>query len=127
APVMGSQPLRYSCLLRSCSRADYRVKMGSSILTGVMNDLLLAGAGGFFHDFGNDRGTVPILEGGAVWSDFGVIGNGGNQVMQLVDVGMFPAQDVTVWPPDIGKGVIRLGYQHILESDDFGHWCIDQV
>ena len=62
------------------------------------------------HD---DIVLVAVLEGRAVGGDIRVVDNGIQQVMDLVDEGVLPADDVAVRPPMLPEGVIRLGDEDI--------------
>src|SRR5687768_15306489 len=61
------------------------------------------------HRVADLGGAVAVLERGAVRPDLAVVADGGQQVVQLVDEGVLPADDVAGWPPVLPEWVIGLG------------------
>jgi hypothetical protein len=72
--------------------------------------------GGAQHGVAHLGGAVAVLERGAVGGDVGVVADGGEQVVQLVDEGVLPADDVAVGPPVLPEGVVGLGDEHGAEA-----------
>src|SRR5207248_5816230 len=58
-------------------------------------------------------GAIAILERRAVGSDLAIVDNRIQQVIDLVDEGMFPADDMSLGPPVLPPRVKRLADQHI--------------
>ena len=52
--------------------------------------------------------AIPVLEGRTVRRDVAVAGDRGEQVVDLVDEGVLPADDVPVRPPPLPEGVVCL-------------------
>src|SRR5919201_594557 len=61
-------------------------------------------------------GAVAVLEGSSVGCDVGVAGDRGQDVVQLVDEGVSPADDVARWPPVPRERVLGLCDEHTLEA-----------
>src|SRR5207244_3438735 len=60
--------------------------------------------------------AVTVLEGSSVGRHLGVAGDGGQDVVQLVNEGVSPADDVARRPPVLRERVIGLRDEHALEA-----------
>src|SRR5688572_13342487 len=64
----------------------------------------------------DDGGAVAVFEGGAVGTDVPTGDDGVDEVVEFVDEGVLPADDVAVGPPDVPERVVRLGDEDVGEA-----------
>src|SRR5918992_2669278 len=68
------------------------------------------------HRVAHLGGAVAVLERRAVRRNVAVVPDGGHEVVQLVDEGVLPADDVPVGPPVLPERVVGLGDEHRAEA-----------
>src|SRR6478735_2567249 len=88
----------------------------SLVLGPVGQRLARAIVGGAQHRVADLRGAVAVLEGRAVRPDLRVLADRREEVVDLVDERVLPADHVPLRPPVLPEGMVGLGHEHGAEA-----------